>query len=297
VPLVLRHAFRFERRLGAGGMGVVYQASDLALTRCVAIKTLPRLSPGRAERLRQEAQTMARLAHPNLATIHGAETWRGTPLLVVELLAGGTLADRLRSGPLSMAAAREVGLALADVLRHIHGEDMVHCDIKPSNIGFTGSGTLKLLDFGLARMLAADVPVPIHTAHVREPDLGTTHTPSDLSRSRALRGRFVGTPLYMAPEAIAGQNPTPQFDLWGAGVVLYETVAGHHPFAGGTTTEVLSRILGGHYVRFPALKARVTADWVDLLQCLLAPHPAARLASAGELKARVLDLKPSIASG
>ncbi len=175
---------------------------------------------------------MARLAHPNPATIHGAETWRGTPLLVVELLTGGTLADWLQAGPLSLADARDVGMALADVLCHIHGEDMVHCDIKPSNIGFTATGTLKLLDFGLARMLADGVVSTVDLGRASLADSAILHSPSDLSRSHALRGRFMGTPLYTAPEAIEGRSPTPLFDLWGAGVVLYESVAGHHPFAG-----------------------------------------------------------------
>lgn len=297
VPHVLRNAFRFERRLGAGGMGVVYQARDLALTRQVAIKTLPRLSPERAERLRHEAQTMARLAHPNLATIHGAETWRGTPLLVVELLTGGTLADRLRTGPLSLADARDVGIALADVLRHIHGEDMVHCDIKPSNIGFTGTGTLKLLDFGLARMLADDVVSTVDDQDVSLANLATTHSPSGPPRSHARRGRFMGTPLYMAPEAIEGRNPTPLFDLWGAGVVLYESLAGHHPFAGGTTTDVLSRIIRGQYVGFSELKARLPLGWVDLLQRVLSPEPEDRVATATDLKMRLLSLQPLAAPG
>ena len=217
VPHLLRHAFRFERRLGAGGMGVVYRAWDLALARPVAIKTLPRLSASRADRLRLEAQTMARLAHPNLATIHGAETWRGTPLLVVELLGGGTLADRLHHGPLPLPEVLDLGLALTDVLAHVHREDMVHCDIKPSNIGFTATGTLKLLDFGLARMLA-DAAAPTEGSRDEwVAALASTHTPSALSRSHAHAGRFVGTPLYMAPEAIEGRAPSPLFDSLGHG--------------------------------------------------------------------------------
>ena len=176
VPLTLRQAFRFERRLGAGGMGVVYRAADLSLRRTVAIKTLPRVSPMRAERLRDEARTMARLQHPHLATIHGVETWRGTPLLVVEFLAGGTLADRLRTGPLPLATVAGLGLRLSDALEHIHQADMVHCDIKPSNIGFSASGAVKLLDFGLAQWFSvADDEAPGETV-TQAADLAITHT-------------------------------------------------------------------------------------------------------------------------
>ena len=147
-PYTLRGAFRLDRRIGSGGMGVVYRAHDLALGRMVAIKTLPRVSAEEAAHLRREARAMAALSHPNLAVIFGAETWRGTPMLVVEYLGGGTLADRLRLGRAAQAEVIELGLTLTDALEHIHRVGILHSDIKPANIGFTT--TFKLLDFGPA---------------------------------------------------------------------------------------------------------------------------------------------------
>ncbi|MGE0360743.1 MAG: protein kinase [Vicinamibacterales bacterium] len=295
VPLVLRHAFRFERRLGAGGMGVVYRAADLSLNRSVAIKTLPRVSPGRAERLRDEARTMARLAHPHLATIHGVETWRGTPLVVVELLGGGTLADRLRVAPLALDQVADLGLDLAEVLGHIHDADMVHCDIKPSNIGFNRNGTVKLLDFGLAQWLAEQTPFD-DAAHTSALDLTSTHLSSTGSFSRPAGGRIAGTPLYMAPEALEAQAPSPRFDLWSTAVVLYEALAGHHPFAGGTTEQVLTRIRRGECLGLDVLRARWPAACVDVLARCLSADPAARPPSARAFADRLRQMRSLAAS-
>jgi hypothetical protein len=298
VPLTLRQAFRFERRLGAGGMGVVYRAADLSLKRSVAIKTLPRVSPSRAERLRDEARTMARLEHPHLATIHGVETWRSTPLLVVEFLGGGTLADRLRAGPLALDVVAGLGVHLSDALAHIHDADMVHCDIKPSNIGFTAGGAVKLLDFGLAQWFSAGdlqgTPEPPVTAPA---DLTSTHTATMSSPSRPASGRFAGTPLYMAPEALEAQRPSPLFDLWSTAVVLYEALAGHHPFAGGTTDQVLGRIRRGQCVGVEALRERHPAVCVEALTRWLSPDRAQRPATAGALREQLRDWQTVAATG
>ncbi len=153
LPLVLLGKYAVERRIGAGGMGVVYLAVDLALGRRVAIKTLPRIAPEQAMRLRREARAMVAVSHPNLALIFGAETWHGTPALVFEYLEGGTLGDRLQHGPLPASQVVQLGLAMSDVLDRIHAAGILHRDIKPSNIGYAGDGTPKLLDFGLARIM------------------------------------------------------------------------------------------------------------------------------------------------
>lgn len=228
---------------------------------------------------------MARLQHPHLATIHGVETWRGTPLLVVELLAGGTLADRLRAGPLSFDAVTGLGLRLSDALEHIHQADMVHCDIKPSNIGFSSNGAVKLLDFGLAQWFSAGdlhaAPEPPVTAAA---DLASTHTVTMSSPSRPASGRFAGTPLYMAPEALEAQRPSPLFDLWSTAVVLYEALAGHHPFAGGTTDQVLGRIRRGDCVGLDALRAQYPPSCVDALARWLSSNRAERPATARALR-------------
>ena len=151
-PHTLRGVYRFDRRLGSGGMGVVYLARDLNLDRPVAIKTLPSVTPEQAARLRVEARAMAAVHHPNLAVIHGVETWQGTPFLIQEFLPGGTLSDRLRGGPLAIDAALRLCGTIAEALDQLHSAGIIHRDVKPSNIGFTDRDVPKLFDFGLAKL-------------------------------------------------------------------------------------------------------------------------------------------------
>jgi serine/threonine-protein kinase len=184
----------------------------LTLGRDVALKTLTRLTAAGADHLTREAQLMAQTTHQALATIHGVETWQGTPVLVMELLEGGTLASRISAGPLSCEDAVTAVLKVVECLAHLHQRHLLHRDIKPSNIGFAASGHLKLLDFGLAAAL--------------QPAAGGV---SDASALGAQSG-VAGTPLYLPPEAFEGKTPNPAFDLWGAALVLYEAVAGRHPY-------------------------------------------------------------------
>ena len=205
VPALLAGKYRLTRRLGAGGTGEAYVARDLRLQRDVAVKTLSGQSVRRLMALQPEAWAMATLTHPAAAQIHGIEFWRGRSFLVVEFLAGGTLADRLRHGPLPASRAAAVVTTLADALAALHDAGYLHRDIKPSNIGFTSDGSPKLLDFGLSR----------------ETD--------DL----ALAG---GTPQYASPEVLAGHPAGQADDVWSLCVVLYEMVAGRHPFPAPAST-------------------------------------------------------------
>jgi hypothetical protein len=216
LPLMVAGKFRVEQRVGRGGRGVVYRAEDLALLRSVAIKTLPRTSVHEATRLRHEAQVMARLIHPNLAAIFGLETWRGLPMLIVEFLAGGTLADRLRSGPLPVKQVIALGQALASGLASMHAVGLLHRDIKPSNIGFNEDQTPKLLDFGLANLLA---------------DRDRSSSPSTGSSvDRRLSSLdLMGTPAYAPPARYCLDPSDPCRDLWSLALVLYEAVAATNP--------------------------------------------------------------------
>ena len=211
VPKLLAGKFRLTRRLGAGGMGVVYLARDLRLERDVAIKILTESSAVRLVGLKPEAWAMATVTHPGVAQIHGVEFWRGRPFLIVEFLPGGTLEDRLRDGPIAPAEAVSVVATLADALAALHAKGFLHGDIKPSNIGFTAEGSAKLLDFGLA------------------------HAVDDA----ALLG---GTLPYLSPEVLTGRTAEEADDVWSLSVVLYEMAAGRQPFAGGTLEEVQRRI-------------------------------------------------------
>lgn len=236
VPHVLRGTFRLDQRLGAGGMGVVYRAVDLHLGRDVAIKTLPQMSDAQASRLRREARAMAMVSHPHLAVVHGIETWRDVPFLVEEFLAGGTLASRLTAGPLPLEDVLDLGLALTDALQHLHAARLLHCDIKPSNIGFTAQGAVKLLDFGLARILREAQPPA---------DVETTEHPGPGSAlvANSTHGALAGTPFYMSPETVRGERPTPAVDLWSLAVVLYECLTGGRPFTGNTPAEIFAAVV------------------------------------------------------
>ena len=150
LPLLIQGKFRLDRLIGVGGTGVVYLAFDTILDRQVAIKTLPSLRPESARRLHREAWVMASVVHPNLALIYGTDQWRGTLMLIVEYLAGGTLRERMGRGPMRCEEAIELGIVLSDVLDRLHATGLLHRDVKPSNIGVTGDGRPKLMDFGLA---------------------------------------------------------------------------------------------------------------------------------------------------
>jgi serine/threonine protein kinase len=237
VPYVLLGKFRFERRVGRGGMGIVYRAIDLALDRAVAIKTLPGASPERAQRLRHEAKAMAAVTHQHLASIYGLEAWRGQPLLVCEYMTGGTLADRLEKGSLPIQEALTLGVQLAEALDVVHRADLLHRDIKPSNIGYLDRATPKLLDFGLVHMLL-EARVEHAVMGDQAPDSGQQPFLSSLSVSRG----FVGTPLYLSPEAARGEAPSTAFDLWSLNVLLLEAIIGRHPFRGRSLQDTLDRI-------------------------------------------------------
>jgi serine/threonine protein kinase len=203
-------------------MGLVYRALDRGLERSVAVKTLPRVSQGATQRLRQEARSMAAVSHPAVAVIYGVESWHGLPFLVVEHLAGGTLARRQRS-PWPVEDALRLGIELADALDAMHRRGLLHRDIKPSNIGFDAEAHPKLLDFGLARLVGGAVDDGA-IRHSERPWIQLAESASTRSWGPA------GTPLYLSPEVLAGEAPCPEQDLWGLSLVLFELIAGAHPF-------------------------------------------------------------------
>ena len=210
-PTLLAGKYRLTRRLGTGGTGAAFLARDLRLERDVAVKTLTGVSVQRLMGLKPEAWAMTTVNHPAIAHVYGIESWRSRPFLVVELLPGGTLADRLRRGPVPAARAVDVAVLLADALAALHGAGYMHGDIKPSNVGFTSDGSPKLLDFGLAR----------ETGDV------------------ATRG---GTVRYLSPEVLSGRPADEGDDVWSLCVMLHEIASGEHPFAGNEVDEVDDRI-------------------------------------------------------
>jgi len=256
LPALLHDKFAVERCIGRGGMGVVYQGLDLALHRGVALKTLPYLDPESSARMRSEARAMGALSHPNIATIFGVEVWQRTPVLVMELLDGGTLADRLRGRvPVPVAEAIAICATIARALSALHRAGLIHGDIKPSNIGFAAGGTPKLLDFGLTTLIRA----------------ADSHDPALLA----------GTPQYLPPEAWDGAPATAAFDLWALSVVLFETLAGANPFAAEDFTEIKRRV---RTTEPPDVRAwrDVPTPMAEMLTQCLHPRPELRPADAAD---------------
>ena len=288
VPFVLGGKFQFDRRLGRGGMGVVYRALDMDLGRHVAIKTLPQVGPEDAARLRREARAMASVHHENLAVIFGAETWLGTPLIVVELLTGGTLSALLKKGPLPWPRALEIGIELSRGVDHLHRAGLMHCDIKPSNIGFTREETPKLLDFGLATMLRDRMTAGSTTTRSGRfgDQLIATLTPGETGKVG-----FGGTPLYMSPEAIEGGAPQPSFDVWSLCVVMFEAIAGAPPFDGASVAAIVSAVQHGQPGDIRARGAACPDAVVAFFERALSRHPGDRPPTAAQLRADLTRLR------
>jgi hypothetical protein len=289
VPYVLPGKFRFEKRIGIGGMGVVYRGSDLSLGRPVAVKTLRRVSPEDAMRLRREARTAASVSHSHLAPVYGMETWQGTPILVMELLEGGTLAHRLLDrGRLSPVETVELGLRMADALGHLHSADILHRDIKPSNIGYTRNGTPKLMDFGIARLMydlrrereegemerLADDPSLIPSSSL------WTHIDGITPLSKPL----VGTLSYLCPEALEGKTPDALFDLWSLAIVLYECLLGRKVFSSADPRQTATRIRMGRVPDLSQLCPEYDDELADFFRVALNRHKNRRPANAQELR-------------
>ncbi len=289
IPHIMFGKFRFEERVGQGGMGIVYRATDLALDRTVAIKTLPGTSPEDTQRLRREAKAMAAVAHRHLAIVYGVESWRGRPMLICEFMERGTLAHRLARGRLAYAEALSLGVALAEALDVIHGSGLLHRDIKPSNIGYAFDGVPKLLDFGLVYMFTQ---APVTNSVSREgqtPCMSDDVAPVSLSLTQPL----VGTPLYLSPEAIRGKRPSVAFDLWSLNVLLCEALTGQHPFRGRSLGDTLDRIqvsdLSSARRDWPGIPAGVTA----YLERALASDPGFRPRTALEVAEALRALESS----
>jgi hypothetical protein len=291
LPLIVKGKFRVERLIGFGGMGVVYLAVDLALDRKVAIKTLPNMTPERALRLQREARAMASVLHPNLALIFGAEHWRGTPLLVVEYLERGTLSDVIGRGPLALEEVLDLGVVLADALDRVHGSGVLHRDIKPSNIGYTRDGNPKLLDFGLAAILDRSQLEERRPPFVADAEfVASALADSQPGVTLSVMEHLVGTPLYLSPEALAGQPPQPSFDLWSLSLVLYEALTRHHPFNDTTVPAVLERIRQTRVPDVRDFQPQCPSSVAALFNDALSPVVARRPATAADLRARLRRL-------
>ncbi|HET9942828.1 MAG TPA: protein kinase [Terriglobia bacterium] len=230
---LLQH-YRILGTLGAGSMGTVYRARDLKLGRDVAIKVLPPAFTADSERLtrfKREARVLASLNHPNLGAIYGLEEGEGTRALILELIEGPTLADRLQKGPIPAGEALAIALQVVDGLDAAHGSGVVHRDLKPANIKVRADGTVKVVDFGIAK------------ANTHDASAGELTTLPTASIESTQQGMILGTPAYMSPEQARGQTVDKRADIWAFGCVLYEMLTGQRAFAGATVTDVFAAIL------------------------------------------------------
>ncbi|HSC28012.1 MAG TPA: serine/threonine-protein kinase, partial [Vicinamibacterales bacterium] len=223
--------------LGAGGMGEVYRARDTRLGREVAIKLLlseVAKDPERLARFEREARVLASLNHSNVATLFGFETAGGSSFLVMELVEGETLAERIARGRIPPAEAIAIFVRIADGLAAAHEKGIVHRDLKPANVKLTPDGGVKILDFGLAKALTPESQTS------RSDSL--SHSPT-LTAAATLRGVILGTAAYMAPEQAKGGEVDRRADVWAFGACLFEALAGRRAFAGRDATEVMAAAL------------------------------------------------------
>jgi serine/threonine protein kinase/Tol biopolymer transport system component len=236
--------YRVEALLGAGGMGEVYRARDTKLNRDVALKVLRESlmrEPDRLARFTREAHILASLSHPNIAAIYGFEDGDDAHALVLELVEGPTLADRIARGPLALPEALPIARQIADALAVAHEHGVIHRDLKPANIKVCDDGTVKVLDFGLAKPLQDR-----RSTHSRyEPPVPASQSPMVMSPVITETGVILGTAAYMSPEQAKGRSADKRSDVWAFGCVLYEMLTGTRAFDGEDTSDTLASVLKG----------------------------------------------------
>ena len=263
--------------IGAGGMGEVYKARDTRLDRTVAIKVLPAEisgDPDRRARFEREARTIGGLNHPHICTLHDVGEHGDSTYLVMEHLAGETLAERLQKGRLPLDQALRVATEIADALAAAHRHGVVHRDLKPANVMLTKAGA-KLLDFGVAKLCGPEA----------SPDLAATAFPTVAPLTR--QGLVIGTVPYMAPEQLEGKEADARSDIFSFGAVLYEMLTGRRPFDGDSEASIITAIMSSQPPAVSTLQA-VTPHALDrVVQRCLAKDPDARWQSAADLGAEL----------
>jgi len=266
--------------IGAGGMGEVYRARDTRLGREVAIKVLPEAFSADAERmarLHREAQLLASLNHPNIASIYGFEDSGGTHALVMELVEGPTLADRIKSAAIPLDETLPIAKQIAEGLEYAHERSIVHRDLKPSNIKLAANDAVKILDFGLAKALEGDISAA---------DISSSPT---ISRMATQAGIILGTAAYMSPEQAKGKSVDRRTDIWAFGCVLYEMLTGRMAFSGETVTDTLAAVIKSEPDWSP-LPAGTPQTIRNLLQRCLKKDARQRLQSIGEARIAVEEI-------
>jgi len=266
--------------IGAGGMGEVYRARDGKLTRDVALKVLPELFARDHERLARftrEANLLATLNHPNIAAIYGFESANQLPALVLEMVEGPTLADRIRQGPIPIEDALPLAKQIAEALEAAHARGIVHRDLKPANIKVRDDGMVKVLDFGLAKAMASD----------SSPAIVAT-SPTITSPAMTAMGAVMGTAAYMSPEQARGRAIDKRSDIWAFGAVLYEMLTGRRAFDGDDVSETLANILKSD-PDWSALPPTTSRSVEKVLRRCLAKEPHRRMHDMADVRLELDD--------
>ncbi len=273
--------YRVTAKLGAGGMGEVYRASDMKLGRDVALKVLPAAFASDAERMarfEREAQVLASLNHPNIAAIYGLEESHGIRALVMELVEGPTLADRIAAGALPVQEALHLADEIAAALEAAHEKGIVHRDLKPANVKAAPEGVTKVLDFGLAKALAGDGAE------------GDTSNSPTLTSPATRHGMILGTAAYMSPEQARGRKVDRRADIWSFGCVLYEMLTRKQGFGGDTVTDILAAVVRAE-PDWNALPMETPPQIRQLLRRCLEKDPKRRLRDIGEARVVFEELR------
>jgi serine/threonine protein kinase len=276
---VISH-YRITGKLGVGGMGIVYEAEDVRLTRKVALKFLPEESaddPDAKRRFQREADTIAQLNHPNICTIYDIDRHEGRAFIAMECVEGLNLKTYMSRHQLSTAEIVEISVQIAAALGAAHVKGIVHRDIKPGNIIVTDDGHVKVLDFGLARRFK------------------TTETHELGPEGSTIPGRPMGTANYMAPERILQLPLDPRSDLFSLGVVMYEMATGRLPFAGASPSETVNNVLDREPGPLTKLEPKHPKGLETIVHRLLAKRASDRYASAADLSAALAALAATLA--
>ncbi len=277
--------YRILKKLGEGGMGTVYLAEDTKLNRNVAVKFLPAAmatDPKRLKRFEREATTVASLNHPNIVTLFAVEEHEGIPFLVMELVEGKPLGEIIAEGGMEVDRFFEIAIPMTDALAAAHASGITHRDLKPGNIMMTADGRVKVLDFGLAKLL-------------EEPDKDMADTLSTQALTK--EGSVLGTVPYMAPEQLKGTGPDPRSDIFSLGIVLYQMVSGRRPFKGATSAEVISSILRDSPPPVTDLKMDLPPHLGRIVKRCLEKDVTRRYQSSADLRNELEELKREIETG
>src|SRR5262245_60059661 len=284
--------YHVQAQLGAGGMGEVYQAHDTKLGRDVAVKILPEMfaqDPERVARFEREARLLASLNHVNIAALYGLEQADGRHFLVMELVEGRTLAERIASGPIPVEEALKIALQITEALEAAHDKGVIHRDLKPANVKITPDSRVKVLDFGLAKAMSGANASPAGRSH-QGMDVAPTETDRmnspTLSVVATNAGVILGTAGYMSPEQAKGRAADQRSDIFSFGCLLYEMLTGRVTFDGETVAEVIASVLKQD-ADLSLIPANVHSRVVELIRRCLVKDAKRRWHAAADVRVEI----------